>query len=735
MKRTVRKLFSVLALSLAALCWTGCGAADSVAGTAGSGSAPAQETGTAASPAPAGAYVEEAMFSTLPATCRCFTDLRAGADCGVELVGLSTDGRVLLMKWNGSAWSTAAEAGSPDGATEYLTMTDSGALWAVTRDASGRYTLCTGTDAAAMETVAVSALDGSDALPVGLRLSDDGRVFLTVQVGETTVFVLVDAETRQTVTVTPGFYGSPAFCADGKVYAFTAGSTGLTTFDADTGSALEQQTLPLSDPLPRAGAAAITQNTLIWADKNGIHRIALGGTLQQTLADNRSFTLAGSDFIPQQIALDSQGCFWVSGIQPDGQPRLYRYRYDAQAQVPAGGELVVWAMEDSFLLREAVSAYASIHPELTVTVEYGSDSMDSGLTAEDVIRTLNVEIYAGEGPDVLVLDGLPVESYLDRGVLADLDSVDTDGCYENIVNCYRDASGCRAIPMLFRPCLMYCQSEQNAARLAKAQSLTDLQDLLCLRDDFHYDGYYNLFSELYPAASAAIFAGDAQQINEAALREFLSVTQAVVNAQNITQEFDPLFGDGEDTVSGDDGQHLAVDIPVSMNWYGRAQQPADCAAGSPSDYLLTYLYMVSETRTVPALIRPLPGNVFIPVMTMGVLDASDQKEAGIAFLQTMLSCETEEVAGRGSFNGYFVRRGVQLAKASQRNDGSDGSPTPAQLDLDSVMEQLTTPANTSSSLRDLVYEEACGLYTGQQDLETTVTDIVQRADLYYAEQQ
>ena len=54
-------------------------------------------------------------------------------------------------------------------------------------------------------------------------------------------------------------------------------------------------------------------------------------------------------------------------------------------------------------------------------------------------------------------------------------------------------------------------------------------------------------------------------MNEDALREFLSVTKAVVDAQQISAEYDPLFGDGEDTASGDDGQHLAVDIPVSMN--------------------------------------------------------------------------------------------------------------------------------------------------------------------------
>lgn len=50
--------------------------------------------------------------------------------------------------------------------------------------------------------------------------------------------------------------------------------------------------------------------------------------------------------------------------------------------------------------------------------------------------------------------------------------------------------------------------------------MTDLQDLLCVKSNFHYDGYYNLFSELYPAASASIFAVEGEGVNEDALREF-----------------------------------------------------------------------------------------------------------------------------------------------------------------------------------------------------------------------
>ena len=66
--------------------------------------------------------------------------------------------------------------------------------------------------------------------------------------------------------------------------------------------------------------------------------------------------------------------------------------------------------------------------------------------------------------------------------------------------------------------------------------------------------------------------------------------------------------------------------------------------------------------------------------------------------------------------------------------GSRDLPTPAELGLDTVCAQLTTPANTDLSLKELVYDEASQLYSGNQDLETTIANILQRASLYYAEQ-
>ncbi|QHQ63694.1 extracellular solute-binding protein [Anaerocolumna sedimenticola] len=41
----------------------------------------------------------------------------------------------------------------------------------------------------------------------------------------------------------------------------------------------------------------------------------------------------------------------------------------------------------------------------------------------DYIRALNTELLAGNGADVLVLDGLPVDSYIEKGVLSDITDI------------------------------------------------------------------------------------------------------------------------------------------------------------------------------------------------------------------------------------------------------------------------------------------------------------------------
>ena len=62
------------------------------------------------------------------------------------------------------------------------------------------------------------------------------------------------------------------------------------------------------------------------------------------------------------------------------------------------------------------------------------------MTEADALRTLNTEILAGSGPDILRLDGMSTKSYLEKDILLDLSDLLTETpTLEKITKCY--ASG------------------------------------------------------------------------------------------------------------------------------------------------------------------------------------------------------------------------------------------------------------------------------------------------------
>ncbi len=107
--------------------------------------------------------------------------------------------------------------------------------------------------------------------------------------------------------------------------------------------------------------------------------------------------------------------------------QLLRYDYDPDLVRPETRTLTVYSLEENPTVRQTVSQCMLEHPELEVEYEVG---MQEGLEKEDAIKQLNTRLLAGEAPDVLILDGLPVDSMVEQGLLADLSSlVDTDGLY------------------------------------------------------------------------------------------------------------------------------------------------------------------------------------------------------------------------------------------------------------------------------------------------------------------
>ena len=56
------------------------------------------------------------------------------------------------------------------------------------------------------------------------------------------------------------------------------------------------------------------------------------------------------------------------------------------------------------------------HPDVRVELIDGQITSGS-TTVSDTIRALNTALLGGNGADLLVLDGLPAESYIEKGIL------------------------------------------------------------------------------------------------------------------------------------------------------------------------------------------------------------------------------------------------------------------------------------------------------------------------------
>ena len=98
---------------------------------------------------------------------------------------------------------------------------------------------------------------------------------------------------------------------------------------------------------------------------------------------------------------------------------LAHYAYDKDAAATAENQLTIYGLKDNSTIRQAANKFQAEHPDTQINFKTGSEG--EGVTSKaDQIRVLNTELLSGNGADILILDGMPVNSYIEKGVLEDL---------------------------------------------------------------------------------------------------------------------------------------------------------------------------------------------------------------------------------------------------------------------------------------------------------------------------
>lgn len=191
------------------------------------------------------------------------------------------------------------------------------------------------------------------------------------------------------------------------------------------------------------------ENCLYIGCRTGLYRYVWEGSLIEQMADGRLLLFGDTTLTPQVIQPLENDEFRVF-FEYNRMVELY---FDKNLPARPERTLHVYSLEENAYIRYAAQLFQKEHSDVIVQYTTGMDG-DNAVSKEDALRKLNTELLADEAPDVMVLDGLDIEQYAQKGVLKKLDDllepyVEDGLIFENIVKGMRmtEEESVYAIPM------------------------------------------------------------------------------------------------------------------------------------------------------------------------------------------------------------------------------------------------------------------------------------------------
>ena len=580
------------------------------------------------------------------------------------------------------------------------------------------------------------------------------------------LFVLDTADRLQKVNPEDGSCTQPFDTnGTGVLYFGIAGQTlcavhedGIMLFDTETGKALDDedvlnQVVKNTDyavpPGYDRGApmifCAAEDGSILFVNHEGIFQHAIGGSVNEQLVNGELTSLNDTSMVLLSAAMVDANNILVAVFIDGGGEKLLHFTYDASTSTVPETELRVYALEDSDLLRQAVTVFQKKNPDCYVKLEIGT-AEDNGVTAEDALKVLNTDIMAGKGPDVLILDGMPLESYIEKNILEDIsdivDEVDQqDGLFANVRDAYRQDGKQYAMPMRFYTSIVTGDKATVAAGSSlrtfadRAESLKSTRNAKYVMMPRRAD---DLLYELFYVDSASWTKQDGS-IDADKLRAYFTQAKRLYALDDFNKDEIPetsYWGTGEQMYGSADA--LPILMGMTQAGFGTLTSMSQ----------VQRLYSEQEqSHTTFGLLDTDAAASFTPYLLAGVV-SGDHVDAAKQFVKELLGKE----ANTGIDSGFSVNRAAYQESCQDAMAETDFSIISSNSDSDSkvtvdyislsqqqidactaMLESLTVPALTDRVIQNLVLEQGEKYLDGTQDLDTTVNEVQKKIKLYLSE--
>ncbi|MCD8012142.1 MAG: ABC transporter substrate-binding protein [Lachnospiraceae bacterium] len=524
-------------------------------------------------------------------------------------------------------------------------------------------------------------------------------------------------------------------------------------YDIASGEMLEEDTA-LAEAIFADSSAASTivmtedaDGRLFYATSGGIYTHQMDGSVVEQVADGGLNSLSEPGCTLDVLAVSGDVFYTIyfsSGVDGDSSESPYgirKYEYSADASSVPENELTIWSLNEDAGIRQSIYLYQKDHPDTYITYEVGITE-ESGVTASDAIRTLNTEILAGSGPDILILDGLSVDTYTSQGLLLDLTDLmaeiqESDGFLENIAYTYQDEDGVWAAPLQF----------DIPVLAGLTESVADTEGLASLVEEAA-NGVYDVCGEatvLYEVCAGSWEKEDGT-IDQEQLAEYVHIVKQLVDSY-----LQAADDDAENRVSF--VAYYSISGADSLENASLSFVYGNTIAAANLSNMMDFRTYTSVVNTLgDGAICTLTGqqeNVFVPMCTIGILTMSPNQDTAESFVSYLLSEDGQlsrpeygwPVNAAAFYSLLYENSDEETSWTMLMTDGDENSIEiegvwPSGEDLEWLFETaygLTVRSEDGAVQKEVVMEQLERCLNGEISEEEAVSEIMQKINLYLAE--
>lgn len=547
-----------------------------------------------------------------------------------------------------------------------------------------------------------------------IKVTENGDIFIgmnsgVARINETDGSVI----TEYIVAVTDGEFA----VVEDQLMVIDAQRGGIVVFNLESGN--EEAFIPYEGDVWGSKLLSDDEGSVYVVNSEGISRLAPGGSIWENIVEGNTSAFGIPSLFLSRVGMKDNDEFIVVFSSKESGDMLLRYRFDPNTPVRRTTQVNLYMLEDNTTIREAIAAYQRQNQEVLINVQVGISEGDA-ITKSDAIRTLNTQLLAGKGPDILILDGLPVQSYVDKGVLLDMsdwveDMKDSGQWVENITEMYREADGSiYALPTRFTIPTLW----GNAEIVNGVASLEELADWAKANPDkkiFNSTTPEELIKKFY-GITAHQWMDKKGQINEEAFAVFLESIKTLVEQSS-------TVGESENSPAKDMAQK-EVELYV-----------AELASFYDIPYLNSAIIQRGDGDFGLALDKD--GGVYGSVGIVGINANSENQDIAREVVKLAMSKEVQIVDLNEGFpiNKEALEEQAKINKDAMMTSQVEKQPE-TQAAYTKLKEQVGTlniPAMIDEVFMDLMIEETKGYFHGEKTASEAAVAVAKRTKTYFLE--